>query len=166
MKLENRLSAFDGKFKFINNGDTDSHAIFRVITGPEQMNEFPLIDNEKDKQRLLSVLLADIKWTINSDAKVSYISPFVENCIGNDAKTVIKHVVSKYLTASSVLSCLIELEELIEIMRTFKNTGPRKLVVELLPNENNIDQMEISISTIFDSKGNVVGIAGLGNYVE
>lgn len=165
MKLENNSSVPDYEFKFIHKGIKGNLVIKNDGTIAEQITEHSLIDNDKEKQRLLLVLLADIKWTINSETKVSYISPFVENCIGNDAKTVIKQVVSKYLTPPSILSCLIKLEELKEILRTFKNTEPRKLVVELFANESNNEKMEISIFTIFDSKGNVIGFTGLCNYI-
>ena len=166
MKPGNSISAFDDEFGFIQRNSNGSHvALGKPRTVANKIIEIPFLDNQQEKQRVLSVLLADIKWTINSDGKVSYISPFVDNCLGVDAKFVIKHLASEYLIPSSILSCLIELEKLKEIIRTFKNTEPRKLLVELVPNECNIEKIEITMSVIFDSKGNVVGISGLCNYL-
>lgn len=166
MKLENNQSFFDNEFQAFWKNGYKSHDVSEdpLILG-EQTTDIPFTNNEKEKLRVLSVLLADFKWTINTDCKVTYISPFIENCLGNDAGLVIKHLLSNYLTPSAIISCLIELEELKEIMRTFKNTEPRKLVAELLPNKSNFEKIEITSSTVFDLKGNVVGISGLCNFI-
>lgn len=132
---------------------------------PKQEDDLILLEGSDKKQRLLSVLLADIKWTINSEGIVSYVSPYMENCIGIHAKYVIKKILSRYLTQSSILACLIELEELNEIIRTSKNTKSRTLVVETIINEYNIKKIEITSSVIFDLQGNVVGIQGLCKYL-
>jgi hypothetical protein len=132
----------------------------------EQGNDMILLEEADKKERLLSVLLADIKWTINSEGKVSYISPYQENCIGNDAKYLIKKIASKYLPQSSVMACLIELEEFLEMIRTSKNIRQHKLIVDTLKNENDINKVEISSSAIFDTQGNVVGIQGLCKYLK
>lgn len=131
----------------------------------ELENDIILLEGNDKRERMLSILLADLKWTINSEGKVSYVSPFVDNCIGNDAKSVIKKISSKYLTPSSIISCLIELEELIEIIRTSKNTKSRTLMVETNINEYNFKSVEIKSSAIFDLKGNVIGIQGLCKYL-
>lgn len=128
--------------------------------------EIKILEEPDKRQRLLSVLLADFKWTINSEGIVSYVNPFVENCIGNDARFVIKKIVSRYLTQSSVVACLIELEELTEIMRTSKNIKSRTLIVDTLTNEGNVRKVEITSSAVFDLSGNVVGVQGLCCYLS
>lgn len=132
----------------------------------KQEGEIILLEKPDKRQHLLSVMLADFKWTINSEGIVSYIHPFVENCIGKDARYVIKKIVSRYLTQSSIIACLIELEELTEILRTSKNIKSRILTVDTLINECNIVKVEITSSAIFDLQGNVVGIQGLCCYLS
>lgn len=150
---------YKDKFESISKVKGSVNAIF------EQEDDIILLEGYDKKQRLLSVLLADIKWTINSESIISYVSPYVENCIGNQAKYVIKKIVSKYLTQSSIIACLIELEELIDIIRTSKHTNSRILIVETLTNEYGINKIEITSSAIFDLQGNVIGIQGLCKYV-
>lgn len=132
----------------------------------KQEGDTILLEDLNKRHRLMSVLLADIKWTINSVGKVSYINPYLENCIGNDAKYVIKKIVSRYLTQSSVIACLIELEDLTDIIRTSKNTKSRTLILDTVINESNINKVEVTSSAIFDIHGNVVGIQGLGYYLQ
>lgn len=129
-------------------------------------NDIIQLEEIDKRKRLMSVLLADIKWTINSEGKVTYINPFVDDCIGNDSKYIIKKIVSRYLTPSSVMACLIELEELNEMLRTAKHTQQRKLILEIIKNKSNFYKIEISSSAIFDSLGNVVGIQGLCKYLK
>lgn len=131
----------------------------------EQEGEIIFNEEPDKRQRLLSILLADFKWTINSDGKVSYIFPFVENCIGKEASYIIKKIICKYLTLPSVIACLIELEELKEIMRTSKNIKSRTLIVDTVTKERNVEKIEITSSAIFDIQGNVVGIQGLCFYL-
>lgn len=131
---------------------------------PKQENDIVLEETNK-KQRLMSVLMADIKWTINSEGKVSYINPYVEDCIGNHAKYLIKKIVSRYLTQSSVMACLIELEDLLEMLRTSKNTQQRKLIVDMLKDKSEIEKLEVTSSAIFDTQGNIVGIQGLCKFL-
>lgn len=150
------ISAYEG---ILNNSESinDAH---------EQGNDIILLEETDNRERLLSLLLADIKWTINSEGKVSYISPYEEDCIGKDPRYIIKKVVSRYLTQASVMACLIELEELIEMLRTSKHTQSRKLIVDTLLNKSDIKKIEISSSAIFDTQGNVVGIQGLCRYLK
>lgn len=166
MNGENNPALFMDEFESIS---TDKNIINKnesINVVKQQENDIELLEVSDKKQRLLSVLLADIKWTINLESKVSYVSPFVENCIGNDARYVIKKIASSYLAQSSIIACLIELEELIDIIRTSKNTKSRSLIVETVINEYNIEKIEITSSAIFDLQGNVVGIRGLCRYLK
>jgi hypothetical protein len=131
----------------------------------QQEGEIILSEGPDNKQRLWSVLLADFIWIINLEGKVSYVYPFIENCIGNDVRYVIKKIACKYLTQSSVIASLIELEELSEIIRTSKNTRSRTFIVDTLVRESNIEKVEITSSPIFDIQGNLVGIQGLCSYL-
>jgi hypothetical protein len=159
MNAENSPSLYNIEFESISKGKESINVV------PEPENDIILLGGSDKKQHLLSVLMADIKWTINAESKISYISPYEENCIGNDATYVIKKIVSKYLPQSSIIACLIELEELIDIIRTSKNTKARTLVVDAFINEYNINKVEIASSPIFDLQGNVVGIQGLCQYL-
>lgn len=145
------------------NGNNNNEETINIIIKSE--GEIILLEESNKRQHLLSVLLADIKWTINPEGKVTYISPFIENCIANDAKYVIKKIVSRYLTQPSIIACLIELEELTDIMRTSKYSKSRTLIVDTVINESNIEKVEITSSAIFDKQGHVVGIQGLCSYI-
>lgn len=166
MKVKKSTAFYKNEFELFG---TDKDIIkknesINEVTGAK--NEIIQLEETEKRKRLLSVLLADYKWTINQEGKVTYINPYVDDCIGNDAKYIIKKIVSRYLPQLSVMACLIELEELNEMLRTSRNTHQRKLIVDILKNESGIKKIEILSSAIFDSQGNVVGIQGLCNYLE
>lgn len=114
----------------------------------------------EEKYRLYTIFTSDVVWTINKEGKVSYVNPFVENCIGLDADKVIKNIVSKFLTPVSVVSCLIELEELISLVKSKYKMEPRKLLVETLMFEEKTKRLEIATYASYDSMGNFIGFTG------
>lgn len=130
--------------------EKDRETIEKYCSDPQQ----------EEKNRLYKLFTSDIVWTINKDGKVSYVNPFVENCIGMDADKVIKDLASKYLSQVSILSCLIELEELKSHINAEYKMKPRKLFIETLMFEGIIRKLEITTYASYDSMNNFVGFTG------
>lgn len=114
----------------------------------------------EEKYRLYTIFISDVVWTINNEGKVSYVNPFIENCIGNDAGLVIKKIVSKFLSAPSVISCLIELEEIKSVVKSEYHMKPRKLFLETLMFEETTKRLEITTTASYDSMNNFIGFTG------
>ncbi|HET6560076.1 MAG TPA: hypothetical protein VFG54_22300 [Prolixibacteraceae bacterium] len=134
---------------------------FSLLEKDQNISENIYADPQyEEKYRLYSIFTSDVVWTINTEGKVSYINPFVENCIGNDADNVIKNIVSKFLSPASVISCLIELEEIKPVVKSEYKMKPRKLFLETLMFEEKTRRLEITTSAIYDSMNNFVGFIG------
>lgn len=140
---------------------------------PDLTNPFSSLEKDQDtfekyysdpkyeeKYRLYTVFTSDLVWTINKDGKVTYVNPFVENCIGNDADLVIRNKVSKFLSPVSLLSCLIELEEIKDLVKSEHKMEPRKFFIETLMFEEKTKRLEVTNYASYDSMGNFIGFTG------
>jgi len=165
--FEEKLIRFDGslmnaEITLVHTIEDDNQTIqiiFRDIS--EQKKTEEALKLSEEKYRLFAILSADVIWTINLEGKVSYVSPFIENCVGYEAKIVIKNIVSKFLSPSSVMSCLIELEEMKSIVLSNMKIEQRKLLLETLGLENNVRWIEVTISSLYDSAYNLIGFSGI-----
>lgn len=115
---------------------------------------------DEEKCRLYSIFTSDVIWTINSEGKVIDVNPFIENCIGYDAGLVIKKIVSKFLGPVSILSCLIELEEIKSIVKSEYKMEPRKLLLETVLLKEKIRRLEITTTASYDSLNNFIEFTG------
>lgn len=113
-----------------------------------------------EKIRRYTVFTSDVAWTINKQGQVSYIYPFVENCIGNDVELVIKNIASKYLSLPAVISCLIEMEEIKSIVSSGYRMEPRKLFLETLLTDEKCLKLEVTTYASYDSMHNFIGLTG------
>ena len=115
----------------------------------------------EEKYRLLTVNLSDLVWTINSEGLVTYVSPFEENVLGFTAEEIIKTKVSRFITPTSVLSCLIELEDMMSSVKAGKKMEPRKLILESIGKDGKSNWIEVTTNALYNSANHFIGFSGI-----
>ncbi len=165
--FEEKLIRLDGStfeaeiipIQTIFDGNPAVQIIVNDIT-ERKRTEQALIRSEA-KYRLLNINLSDVVWTINTKGVITYVSPFVENLLGCTAEIAIKTIVSKFITPASVMSCLIELEEMNSIIKSGRKMEPKKIILELIGKDETNKWIEVTSDGIYDSANGFVGISGI-----
>lgn len=155
-------SVFDAEITLIQtifNGTESVQIIVNDIS--ERKKTEQAFKKSEEKYRLLAVNLSDVVWSINFKGLITYVSPFVENLIGYDAEVAIKKQGPKFLTPNSVLSSLIELEEMKSIIQSGRKMEPRKLILESIVNDGTTKWMEVTSNALYDSANNFIGFSGI-----
>lgn len=153
-------SVFEAEITPIQTIYNEAPAIQVIVNDiTEQKKTEQSLKNIEEKYRLLSVNLSDIVWTINSKGLITYVSPFEENLLGLDIETAIKTQGSKFLTPASVLSSLIELEEMKSIVKSGKKMEPRKIILESISKIGTPTWMEVTSNAMYDSANNFIGFS-------
>jgi PAS domain S-box-containing protein len=153
-------SVFDAEITPIQtsfNGIPAFQVIINNIT--ERKKTEQALKKIEQKYRLLAVNSSDVAWSINSEGIITYVSPFEENLLGSTAEAGIKMKASKFLTPSSVLSSLIELEEMKSIIQVGKKMEPRKLILELINPEGTAKWIEVTSNALYDSNKSFIGFS-------
>lgn len=165
--FEEKLIRLDGTvidaqitpIKTIINDIPSIQVIVNDITEQKKIEQ--ALKKSEDKFRLLTVNLSDLVWTINSEGIVTYVSPFIENILGHFSEEVIKKNLSKILTPTSIMSCLIELEEMKSIILSGKKMEPRKLILESIGKDVTSKWIEVTTSAMYNSANNFIGFSGV-----
>lgn len=164
--FEERLIRLDGTFfdaeiTPIHTIINENPAVQVIVTDiSKQKKTEQALKNSEEKFRRLTFTLSDIIWTINSKGIITYVSPFEENVLGYIAESIIKNSLPKFLTPSSVIACLNELEEMKSIVKSGRKMEPRKLILESIRNDENPKWIEVTSTAMYDSADNFIGFSG------
>jgi PAS domain S-box-containing protein len=155
-------SAFDAEITAIQTNTNDNPAIQVIVTDiSERKKTEQALKKIEEKYRLLTVTISDYKWAINSEGIITYVSPFHDNFLGHPAEVIIKNNLSKFLALPSVLSSLIELEEMKSIVQSGRKMEPRKLILESIRIDGETKWIEVTTTAMYDSANNFIGFSGI-----
>ena len=141
------------------NGTTAVQVIVNDVTKQKKTEQ--ALKKSEEKFRLLTVTLSDIVWTVNSKGTITYVSPYKENVLGYPAETIIKNSLYNLLSPPSVLSCLIEWEEMKSIVQSGIRMEPRKLILETNSKIGEVKWIEVINTAMYDSDDRFIGFSGI-----
>ena len=155
-------SVFDAEITLIHTILNETSAVQVIVTDiSERIKTEQALKKSEEKYRLLNVTLSDYVWTINSEGIITYVSPFQENFLGHPANVIIKKRLSKFLAPASVLSSLIELEEMNSIVQSGRKMEPRKLILELIGIDGEPKWIEVTSTAMYNSTNSFIGFSGI-----
>lgn len=153
--FEGRIGyGFDGQFK-------QTHCILQDITN-QKAAEAALIESE-NKYRNITENMSDVVWQADLNLKTTYVSPSVEKLLGESTEEHMKRRLEEKFpeqTLKKVHSLLYEEIEREKDPKTNKNRS-RTIEVEHFKADGTIVWIEMNLSFIRDTKGNIVGFQGV-----
>lgn len=161
--IRGKESVFDATITAIPISINETPAIQAVIIDvSDKKSAAEAFNRSEEKFRLLTVHLAEIVWIVNTEGIVTYVSPYEENILGYPVEQVLKNRVSKFLSPGSVMTCLIEWEELKSIDQSASKMEARKIILESLGKDKKTKWLEVTNTALFDSDGHFIGFSGIG----
>ena len=152
---------FDAQITTIHTIINDTPAVQVIIIDiTERKKTEQALKKSEGKLRWLTVNLSDIIWTINPQGIITYASPFEENILGYAAEMIIKNEIPKYLTQASMVSSLIEWEEMKSIVQSGRKMEPRKLILESISKDGKTKWIEVTSTAMYNSANIFVGFSG------
>lgn len=155
-------SIFDAQITPIHTIINETPAVQIIIIDiTERKKTEQALKKSERKLHWLTLTLSDIVWTINPEGIITYASPFEENLLGYAAEIIIKNKVAKYLTQASIVSSLIEWEEMKSIVQSGRKMEPRKLILESISENGEPKWIEVTSTAMYNSANIFIGFSGL-----
>lgn len=159
-------SVFDAEITLIHSIINETSAIQLIVNDISDRKRTELaLKKSEERYRLLTGFSSDYQWTINPEGIITYISPFQENYLGHPAKEIIKNELSKWLTPASLISCLIELEEMESTVHSASKMEPKKLIVESINHDGEPIWIETTTTAMYNSANSFIGFSGIGHEI-
>jgi len=151
----------DGAQDYLVKGEIDSNLLVRSIRYAIERQRLRVALHESEAlYRLLANNIADVIWTADAEARITYVSPSIKRVLGYTVEETMKLKISDILTPDSTERARRFVKWQMKTFARGVQYPPASMTLEHVRKDGSTVWAEVMLSFIQDKNGNVTGIMG------
>ncbi len=124
------------------------------------------VRRSEERHRLLAENATDVIWTMNLDARLTYVSPSVQKLRGYTAAEAIQQTMEQALTPASFAIASTALERFNEAMRTQSSAPDFRGELEQTCKDGSTVWTDVTTTSMFNPSGEFIGLLGIARDIS
>jgi len=150
-----------GAQDFLVKGKIDSNILVRALRYAIERQRLRVALRESEaRYRLLADNIADVIWTADSEARITYVSPSIKRVLGYTVEETLKLKISDILTPDSTEQARRFVKWQMKTFAKGVQYPPTSMTLEHVRKDGSTVWAEVMLSFMQDKNGNVTGIMG------
>jgi len=151
----------DGAQDYLVKGEIDSNRLVRSIRYAIERQRLRVALHESEAlYRLLANNIADVIWTADAEARITYVSPSIKRVLGYTVEETMKLKISDILTPDSTEQARRFVKWQMKTFARGVQYPPASMTLEHVRKDGSTVWAEVMLSFMQDKNGNVTGIMG------
>jgi len=150
-----------GAQDYLVKGKIDSNILVRALRYAIERQRLRVAWGESEaRYRLLADNIADVIWTADSEARITYVSPSIKRVLGYTVEETLKLKISDILTPDSTEQARRFVKWQMKTFARGVQYPPASMTLEHVRKDGSTVWAEVMLSFMQDKNGNVTGIMG------